>query len=84
VTSHTLVALVVSKPSDRPLLQASQPLSTAPRLDQAELAGDYNVFDVSAVPVEETDPFTGGTSAPAGDVPECRMERALMNIHESA
>ena len=40
--------------------EASQPLSSAPRLDQAELAGDYSVFDVSAVPVEETDPFTGG------------------------
>ena len=46
------------------LSQASQPLSTAPRLDQAELAGDYNVFDVSAVPVEDTDPFTGEAWSP--------------------
>ena len=29
-------------------------------LQPAALAGDYNVFDLSAVPVEETDPFTGG------------------------
>ena len=43
--------------------EASQPLSGAPRLDQAELAGDYSVFDVSAVPVEETDPLTGGRCA---------------------
>lgn len=38
---------------------ASFPLSDAPRLDQRELAGDYIVFDLSAVPVEETDSVTG-------------------------
>ncbi len=40
---------------------AGGPLQGGPQLAAAQLAGDYKVFDLSAVPVEETDPFTGAT-----------------------
>ena len=35
------------------------PLSEAPRIAPAALRGDWKVFDVSAVPIEETDVETG-------------------------
>jgi hypothetical protein len=35
------------------------PLSEAPRMAPATLRGDWKVFDVSAVPIEETDVETG-------------------------
>ena len=38
------------------------PLSQAPRIAPTALHGDWKVFDVSAVPVEETDVETGALS----------------------
>ena len=35
------------------------PLSEAPRMAPATLRGDWKVFDISAVPIEETDVETG-------------------------
>ncbi len=38
---------------------ANAPLSEAPRIAPPALRGDWKVFDVSAVPIEETDVETG-------------------------
>ena len=47
---------------------ADAPLSEAPRIAPPALRGDWKVFDVSAVPIEETDVETGAR----GNTASCR------------
>lgn len=39
-------------------------LSSGPRMNAKKLSGSWKAFDLTAVPIDETDPATGSTESP--------------------